>query len=91
MELTTQGGFSTRVFGPRPRAGEPATVLVHGLGLSGRYFVPLARRLAEREPPSSSPISPATGVPGPPPGGRRAPATMPKPSRTGTGGWPWGP
>ncbi|MCC0575714.1 alpha/beta fold hydrolase [Streptomyces californicus] len=48
MELTTQGGFSTRVFGPRPRAGEPATVLVHGLGLSGRYFVPLARRLAER-------------------------------------------
>lgn len=46
MELTTRGGFSTRVFGTPPRAGEPALVLVHGLGLSGRYFVPLARRLA---------------------------------------------
>ncbi|MEU9984672.1 alpha/beta fold hydrolase [Streptomyces sp. NPDC050856] len=36
----------TRRFGPPPRPGGPVMVLVHGLGLSGRYFVPLARRLA---------------------------------------------
>ncbi|MEV1027073.1 alpha/beta hydrolase [Streptomyces sp. NPDC050264] len=31
-----------------PRDSIPALVLVHGLGLSGRYFVPLARRFAAR-------------------------------------------
>ncbi|WP_394436578.1 alpha/beta fold hydrolase [Streptomyces sp. SGAir0957] len=46
MDLTKRGGFFTRAFGAPPREGEPAVVLVHGLGLSGRYFVPLARRLA---------------------------------------------
>ncbi|MFK8851002.1 alpha/beta fold hydrolase [Streptomyces sp. Ac-502] len=40
-------GFFARRFGPPPREGRPVMVLVHGLGLSGRYFVPLARRLAE--------------------------------------------
>ncbi|MEV7194110.1 alpha/beta fold hydrolase [Streptomyces sp. NPDC093510] len=39
-------GFFARGFGPAPDEGGSATVLVHGLGLSGRYFVPLARRLA---------------------------------------------
>ncbi|MEB3961487.1 lysophospholipase [Streptomyces kunmingensis] len=48
MDQTTEAGFFTRGFGPRPREGAPAVVLVHGLGLSGRYFVPLARRLAAR-------------------------------------------
>ncbi|MFI6104886.1 alpha/beta fold hydrolase [Streptomyces sp. NPDC051310] len=47
MEHTTHAGLFTRRFGPPPRRGAPATVLVHGLGLSGRYFVPLARKLAE--------------------------------------------
>ncbi|KAA6223129.1 alpha/beta fold hydrolase [Streptomyces albofaciens JCM 4342] len=42
----TDIGFFARSFGPPPREGRPAMVLVHGLGLSGRYFVPLARRLA---------------------------------------------
>ncbi|MGW7067242.1 alpha/beta fold hydrolase [Streptomyces sp. NPDC054855] len=46
MDETTEAGLFTRRFGARPREGAPATVLVHGLGLSGRYFVPLARRLA---------------------------------------------
>ncbi|WEV24048.1 alpha/beta hydrolase [Streptomyces sp. 71268] len=46
MEQETLGGIFTRRFGPPPRAGAPATLLVHGLGLSGRYFVPLAERLA---------------------------------------------
>lgn len=46
MEQTTHAGLFTRRFGPPPREGTPAVVLVHGLGLSGRYFVPLARRLA---------------------------------------------
>ncbi|WP_030019708.1 alpha/beta fold hydrolase [Streptomyces monomycini] len=40
-------GFFARRYGPPPREGRPVMVLVHGLGLSGRYFVPLARRLAE--------------------------------------------
>ncbi|MFJ9038507.1 alpha/beta fold hydrolase [Streptomyces sp. NPDC102406] len=44
----TEAGFFTRRFGAVPRAGTDAVVLVHGLGLSGRYFVPLARRLAAR-------------------------------------------
>ncbi|MFJ8827868.1 alpha/beta fold hydrolase [Streptomyces sp. NPDC102467] len=44
----TEAGLFTRRFGVLPRSGAPAVVLVHGLGLSGRYFVPLARRLAER-------------------------------------------
>ncbi|MEV5595342.1 alpha/beta fold hydrolase [Streptomyces sp. NPDC052496] len=39
-------GFFARRYGPPPREGRPAMMLVHGLGLSGRYFVPLARRLA---------------------------------------------
>lgn len=45
---TTQSGLFTRRYGPSPSrgAGGPEAVLVHGLGLSGRYFVPLARRLA---------------------------------------------
>ncbi|MFK4071589.1 alpha/beta fold hydrolase [Streptomyces sp. NPDC029674] len=42
----TDPGFFARGYGPPPREGRPAMVLVHGLGLSGRYFVPLARRLA---------------------------------------------
>ncbi|MEV0259323.1 alpha/beta fold hydrolase [Streptomyces sp. NPDC050732] len=42
----TDLGFHVRGYGPPPREGRPATVLVHGLGLSGRYFAPLARRLA---------------------------------------------
>ncbi|MEU6058863.1 alpha/beta fold hydrolase [Streptomyces sp. NPDC047097] len=42
----TRAGLFTRGFGPEVRAGGPNVVLVHGLGLSGRYFVPLARRLA---------------------------------------------
>lgn len=40
----TDVGFFTRRYGPPPRTDRPAAVLVHGLGLSGRYFVPLARR-----------------------------------------------
>ncbi|MER7623008.1 alpha/beta fold hydrolase [Streptomyces sp. NPDC126503] len=43
-----RAGLFTRSFGPRPEAGGRAVVLVHGLGLSGRYFVPLARRLAAK-------------------------------------------
>jgi pimeloyl-ACP methyl ester carboxylesterase len=46
MGQTTTAGIFTRRFGPPPRDGVPPVVLVHGLGLSGRYFVPLARRLA---------------------------------------------
>ncbi|URM92491.1 alpha/beta hydrolase [Streptomyces sp. MRC013] len=46
MEQTRHTGLFTRRFGPSPHEGVPAVVLVHGLGLSGRYFVPLARRLA---------------------------------------------
>ncbi|MGW7056014.1 alpha/beta fold hydrolase [Streptomyces sp. NPDC054887] len=46
MEHTTHAGLFTRRFGRVPRDGAPSVVLVHGLGLSGRYFVPLARRLA---------------------------------------------
>jgi pimeloyl-ACP methyl ester carboxylesterase len=46
MEHLRQTGLFTRRFGPPPGTGSPAVVLVHGLGLSGRYFVPLARRLA---------------------------------------------
>ncbi|MFI7320680.1 alpha/beta fold hydrolase [Streptomyces venezuelae] len=42
----TDVGFHARRYGPPPHEGRPAHVLVHGLGLSGRYFVPLARRLA---------------------------------------------
>ncbi|KOG69241.1 MULTISPECIES: alpha/beta fold hydrolase [Streptomyces] len=42
----THAGFFIRGYGPPPREDRPAMVLVHGLGLSGRYFVPLARRLA---------------------------------------------
>ncbi|MEW2391635.1 alpha/beta fold hydrolase [Streptomyces venezuelae] len=42
----TDLGFYARRYGPPPREGRPTHVLVHGLGLSGRYFVPLARRLA---------------------------------------------
>ncbi len=42
----TDVGFFTRRYGPPPRTDRPAAVLVHGLGLSGRYFVPLACRLA---------------------------------------------
>ncbi|MFI7386214.1 alpha/beta fold hydrolase [Streptomyces sp. NPDC049813] len=45
MEQTWRAGLFTRGFGAEPEAGAPAVVLVHGLGLSGRYFVPLARRL----------------------------------------------
>ncbi|WP_336317883.1 alpha/beta fold hydrolase [Streptomyces lavendofoliae] len=45
-QSSTHAGIFTRRFGPPPRAGAPNVVLVHGLGLSGRYFVPLARRLA---------------------------------------------
>ncbi|MDI3102223.1 MULTISPECIES: alpha/beta fold hydrolase [Streptomyces] len=46
MEERVYAGCFTRAFGPEPDAGTPTVVLVHGLGLSGRYFVPLARRLA---------------------------------------------
>ncbi|MCQ0025534.1 alpha/beta hydrolase [Streptomyces somaliensis DSM 40738] len=46
MEQTWHAGLFTRRFGPSPHEDVPAVVLVHGLGLSGRYFVPLARRLA---------------------------------------------
>ncbi|MGW8065197.1 alpha/beta fold hydrolase [Streptomyces ziwulingensis] len=46
MEHSIHAGLFTRAFGPAPRAGTPTVVLVHGLGLSGRYFTPLARRLA---------------------------------------------
>ncbi|MGV9289141.1 alpha/beta fold hydrolase [Streptomyces sp. NPDC003719] len=46
MEQRILGGLFTRVLGPPPCTGAPTVVLVHGLGLSGRYFVPLARRLA---------------------------------------------
>ncbi|MDQ1041158.1 pimeloyl-ACP methyl ester carboxylesterase [Streptomyces sp. V3I8] len=38
-------GLYTRRFGPWPSRGA-VVVLVHGLGLSGRYFTPLARSLA---------------------------------------------
>jgi pimeloyl-ACP methyl ester carboxylesterase len=38
-------GLYTRRFGPWPTT-EPVVVLLHGLGLSGRYFYPLARELA---------------------------------------------
>ncbi|WEB39177.1 alpha/beta hydrolase [Streptomyces yunnanensis] len=38
----------TRWFGPLPSADAPVIVLIHGLGLSGRYFTPIARRLAAR-------------------------------------------
>ncbi|MFF9497843.1 alpha/beta fold hydrolase [Streptomyces flaveolus] len=48
MEQRTHAGLFTRVLGPPPCSGAPTVVLVHGLGLSGRYFVPLARRLAAR-------------------------------------------
>ncbi|URN18475.1 MULTISPECIES: alpha/beta fold hydrolase [Streptomyces] len=46
MEQTRHAGLFTRRFGPPPHEGAPSVVLVHGLGISGRYFVPLARRLA---------------------------------------------
>ncbi|MEW1632231.1 alpha/beta fold hydrolase [Streptomyces sp. NPDC089173] len=46
MEQHTHADLFTRILGPPPCAGAPAVVLVHGLGLSGRYFRPLARRLA---------------------------------------------
>ncbi|WP_433544270.1 alpha/beta fold hydrolase (plasmid) [Streptomyces sp. CA-294286] len=46
MEHLRQSGLFTRRFGPPPGADSPVVVLVHGLGLSGRYFLPLARRLA---------------------------------------------
>lgn len=39
-------GLYTARFGPSPSTGAPVIVMVHGLGLSGRYFTPLARRLA---------------------------------------------
>ncbi|MFJ4877247.1 alpha/beta fold hydrolase [Streptomyces sp. NPDC088745] len=39
-------GLFTRRYGPPLGTRSPTVVLVHGLGLSGRYFVPLARRLA---------------------------------------------
>ncbi|WP_369217745.1 alpha/beta fold hydrolase [Streptomyces flavofungini] len=42
----TAAGLFTRRLGPVPGEGTRTVVLVHGLGLSGRYFVPLARRLA---------------------------------------------
>jgi pimeloyl-ACP methyl ester carboxylesterase len=48
MEQHIHAGLFTRAFGPPPCAGAPTVVLVHGLGLSGRYFVPLARRLAAK-------------------------------------------
>ncbi|WP_412080407.1 alpha/beta hydrolase [Streptomyces sp. SCL15-6] len=48
MEQRAHAGLFTRVLGPPPCSGAPTVVLVHGLGLSGRYFVPLARRLAAR-------------------------------------------
>ncbi|MCS0635619.1 alpha/beta hydrolase [Streptomyces sp. LP05-1] len=48
MQQTTCAGLFTRRFGPPVRPGGPTAVLVHGLGLSGRYFAPLARRLAAR-------------------------------------------
>ncbi|MYR41631.1 alpha/beta fold hydrolase [Streptomyces sp. SID5910] len=50
MEQRIHAGLFTRLLGPAPYAGTgaPTVVLVHGLGLSGRYFVPLARRLAAR-------------------------------------------
>ncbi|MET9499051.1 alpha/beta hydrolase [Streptomyces sp. NPDC006552] len=51
MEQTREAGLYTRRFGPKPETGAPAAVLVHGLGLSGRYFVPLARRLAAEDTP----------------------------------------
>ncbi|MEU5582625.1 alpha/beta hydrolase [Streptomyces huasconensis] len=46
MDQRTDAGIFSRRFGAPPRDGAPNVVLVHGLGLSGRYFVPLARRLA---------------------------------------------
>ncbi|KUL53000.1 MULTISPECIES: alpha/beta fold hydrolase [unclassified Streptomyces] len=46
MDQATEAGLFTRRFGPPPGEGTRTVVLVHGLGLSGRYFVPLARRLA---------------------------------------------
>ena len=46
MDHSTEAGLFTRRFGPPPGEGTRTVVLVHGLGLSGRYFVPLARRLA---------------------------------------------
>lgn len=42
----TDAGFFVRSYGPLPREDLPAMLLVHGLGLSGRYFTPLAHRLA---------------------------------------------
>src|SRR3954464_14907044 len=38
-------GLYTRRFGPWPPS-DTVIVMVHGLGLSGRYFTPLARSLA---------------------------------------------
>ncbi|MFD3515746.1 alpha/beta fold hydrolase [Streptomyces sp. NPDC058657] len=46
MEHLRRTGLFTRRFGPPPGTDSPTVVMVHGLGLSGRYFVPLARRLA---------------------------------------------
>ncbi|MEV0123691.1 alpha/beta hydrolase [Streptomyces sp. NPDC050703] len=46
MDHSTEAGLFTRRYGPPPGGGTRTVVLVHGLGLSGRYFVPLARRLA---------------------------------------------
>ncbi|MFC8267483.1 alpha/beta fold hydrolase [Streptomyces cinereoruber] len=45
-EEGVRAGLFTRSYGPPPRADGTTVVLVHGLGLSGRYFAPLARRLA---------------------------------------------
>ncbi|MEU1040976.1 alpha/beta hydrolase [Streptomyces sp. NPDC005907] len=44
-EAARVAGLYTRRFGPWPPT-EPVVVLLHGLGLSGRYFYPLARELA---------------------------------------------
>ncbi|MGW7265163.1 alpha/beta fold hydrolase [Streptomyces sp. NPDC054842] len=44
-DATRVAGLYTRRFGPWP-SREPVVVLLHGLGLSGRYFYPLARELA---------------------------------------------
>lgn len=86
MEQRTRAGLFARVLGPPPCAGAPAVVLVHGLGLPGRYFGPLARRLAANGATVLVPDLPATRDHGPRCAGWPTWCRPLMPSPAGTGG-----